>query len=183
MVAADWTCRQLAQRWVTLDHPNLSQIGEDIRAVVCEMPVEFKDPDFGCSFSIALVLMDGLTCHVVAAGAYGIELIRKAVATSLFAPRRWVDQAVDEGAITTEEANVHPLRTVLVGPWLADGGPNAPLILGPFGLEPGSSVVIAEQRVLDQRRRLAGGGAEALNAAALQALLERPATPVVVLQV
>jgi hypothetical protein len=182
MEAADWSRRHLAERGAAMLRPDAEEIVAGIQAVVGEIPAAFQEDEceFGCAFSIALVLVRGVTCHVIAAGAYGVEMIRGAASTSLFSPRRWVDEQVDKGVITQQQADAHPLHGVVVGPWLADGHHAAPLTYGPFGLDPGSSVLVAEMRLLD-RRHLVKEGLGSLTAAAIQALMERPATPVVVI--
>jgi hypothetical protein len=179
--AAHWCRGQLADRWARPDPPSPSGLVADIQAVVAELPSEFADPDFGSAFSVALVLARGPECHLVAAGAYGGLLCHRAGYEPVFRPRRWIDAEIDQGRMTVEEGRSHPLRGVLVGPFVGDVGHPPAAIHGPFQIPSGSALVIAEQRAIDRLAERPLDGPETLAARAVQALVERPVLAVVVI--
>lgn len=179
--AADWSRRRLIQRWANLDLPSSLQIVEDIQAVAAALPAEFRESEFGCAFSVALALVQGRECHVIAAGAYGVRMVGPTESRALFTPRRWVDLPVEAGLLTAEAAPSHPLHRVMAGPFVADEQASVPVTCGPFSIPTGWSTLIAEQRVLDRLGGLPAERAEPLTAAAVQRLVDPPVTPVVVI--
>jgi len=51
------------------------QIVEDVQTVVAALPAESTRAEFGCASSVALLLVRGLECHVIAAGAYVVKIL------------------------------------------------------------------------------------------------------------
>jgi hypothetical protein len=180
--AADWCRRRVADLWVRSDPPSPSGLAADIQAAVADLPPELADPDFGCAFSVALVLARGEEWHLVAAGTYGAVLCHRARQEAVYRPRRWTDAQIEQGRMTVEEGRSHPLRNVMACPFVGDVGDAPPAVHGPFHVPPGSALVIAHLGVLDRLTERPPYGRETPAAHALQALVERPIRPVVVIQ-
>jgi hypothetical protein len=176
--AADWSLNRLTERWSS-GPMDTARITTDVRDVARTLPAELQDPD-DAAYSVAFVLLSGTECHVVAAGCYGVVLLERSGRRDLFRPRVWTDPYVEDGRLTPEDARSHPLRGVAIGGFVADGKDADLATSGPFDLRPGVTLVVAERRNLDLLDASLPSGP--LTARAVQALLERPRLPVVVIE-
>jgi hypothetical protein len=177
--AADWSLERLTERW-SQGPIDPVRVAADVRDVRRSLPRELREPDGDSAYSVSVVLASGTVCHVVAAGCYGVVLVERGVPRDLFRPRTWADVQVEDGSLGREAARSHPLRHVMVGPLIADRKDSAPATSGPFALRPGAAIVVAEYRNLEVLD--VSALSQPAPARAVQALLERPRLPVVVIQ-
>jgi hypothetical protein len=97
------------------------EIARELLRVVVDFAVPLSDPEWGMSFSAVVLLCQPDAVSVAACGMFAVRLISGGSSRFLFRPRKWIEQAVEEGAMTTEQAATFPHREIFAGPFLGVG--------------------------------------------------------------
>jgi hypothetical protein len=146
--AASWLAERLLPAWRSRPSLAAADIADSVSAVASQLPREWQEEEMGCSCSMAIVLKAAGGTHVVAAGLYSIAMLGAGQIHDVFRARLWINEPVRQGLLTADEAQTHPLRHVVVGPFVADADGRPPDVLGPFELPAQARFLIADDRLL-----------------------------------
>jgi hypothetical protein len=172
--AAVWVRHELERRWSAPGQLTIEVLKADLDAIVASVPERHRDEVSGWQFSMTAILILGRELHWLAAGLFGLSLIRGGELVRLFKTRMLVDDLEDSGRWSARRLQGFPHANLLTGPLVGDPE-REPTAGGPTRLEVGDRLVLARERL--HREILPGGlrdGAEALQDAAIFAGL-RPA--------
>lgn len=91
-----------------------SVIANDVSAVVAQTPTTLREDDFGCSFSVVVLLCSKTLVQIVACGFYRVDVVSVNKRENLFRPMMLVDQLLASGAITRDQVPAFPHQGVCV---------------------------------------------------------------------
>jgi hypothetical protein len=94
-------------------------------------------------------VLKGREFEIVAAGAFQACQSVAGEVTTLYRPHHWVDAQVAAGALTPEEAANHPLRAVMIGPFVADERGAQPEVLPSREAAEGARLIVTEERLME----------------------------------
>lgn len=117
--AADWTRRKLAARWGSARSWRLGGLADDISTVAFSTPTEFRDPEFGWSFSVTCLLASDGFVECVAAGFYRVDVCAPTGVSNVFRPEMLRDRLAARG--TPPETAAHlPHASICLGPFVGE---------------------------------------------------------------
>lgn len=94
---------------------NPAHIQDCLARCLSEIPQELRADDWGHDFSFTNVLLTETEAWVVAAGWYGVLHLSGSSPQTIFRPLAWVEQQVENGNLSPEEAAIHEFRHVFAG--------------------------------------------------------------------
>jgi hypothetical protein len=148
MEAADWVSMRLVSTWRSRASLLGGEVANDVTEAAAQLPPEWQAKDEDCAFSVALLLTSAAGIEVIAAGAYNVARLDGAQITELFRARRWIEEQVSLGVLPADALDTHPLREVMIGPFVADTSGRRPDVLGPFEAATDARFLVAHHAVL-----------------------------------
>jgi hypothetical protein len=144
--AAVWCREQLQERWKSPGSVTVPQMLRDINEVYAELPAPLRGTEMGAQFSLSALLILGKRLSWIAAGLFGISLIRDDEILRLFRTRMLADDLEDSGRWGPRRLRGFPHANLLTGALIGD--PETPPDHGgPLELEPGDRVLVARERL------------------------------------
>lgn len=134
--AATVMARLLEERWRTAFPSNSSEIGRQLKE--CASQSRLRESWLTGIGAIALLLCENGAVEIIHAGDHEIARFESGERIESITPPRWVDEQVEVGHMSPEEAKVSPMRNILLGP-LIDTGFN---LHGPWAMESGQLIVV-----------------------------------------
>jgi hypothetical protein len=143
-------CRaETEARWRNTPPTSLEAAVADVHDIANSTPAEFRADDYDCAFHGVVLLLEGSSIHVAAAGAFPVVLASRSGFMLLFKPRTLGDHVSEERTLLAEELAALPHKDVCLGPYLASDRDLSPLTCsGPHVVPVGGVVLVANPDII-----------------------------------
>jgi hypothetical protein len=144
--AAVFVREELEQRWEEPGALTTGVMCSDLEDALSAIPARHRDEVSGWQFSLTAILIHGAQLHWMAAGLFGLSLVRQGEQVRLFKTRMLSDDLEDSGRWGARRLRGFPHANLLTGPLVGDPK-RPPATGGPIGLHEGDRIVLARERV------------------------------------
>lgn len=142
--AAAWSRVYLEARWAkSVADLTRVQVQSDIAQLHRVLPETFQQDEWRASFSVSVVIVEDLNVSIVAAGTFSVFVPRGQEKVWLFKAQTLVNQLLDEGKITKEQALEFPHKNMFVGP-VINSAESAELVTATYTLQPGDTLIATQ---------------------------------------
>ena len=149
MEAAARTRAMLEARWRKAPPSSLQAAVADVHEIANSTPAELRADNCDCVFHGALLLLEGSSVHLAAAGAFPVVLASQADFSMLFRPLTLGEKVREDRSLSDEELAAFPHKDVCMGPYLASDRDLSPLSSsGPHSVPVGSVVLVANPDIV-----------------------------------